>query len=151
MKKIPACLFLDTNVFIIGFADSNSAEFKILQWAGIGQKKAAEVEIVVSAELLEQISRVAKRLENKDWSGQILGRIWRDLSLRYVVLDTTEFFKVEVAGSIPREDISVYLTAKTGKAECFISSNHELLRSIVKKTGEFECLTPKQFVEKYFN
>jgi len=45
--------------------------------------------------------------------------------------------------------IGVYLTARNGHAECFVSSNHELIQALVHETGEFECLTPEQFVGKY--
>ncbi len=50
---------------------------------------------------------------------------------------------------IPQEDIGIYLTAHNGQARYFISSNRELIRALVEKTGEFECFTPQEFVEKY--
>ena len=50
---------------------------------------------------------------------------------------------------IPREDIGVYLTALNGKAECFVSANHELIRILARQSKAFECLSPSAFVEKY--
>jgi predicted nucleic acid-binding protein len=47
--------------------------------------------------------------------------------------------------------IEVYLTARNGQANCFISANHELIRALVQHTGEFECLTPAEFVAKYIS
>ncbi len=149
MAVAPTSVFLDTNVYIIGLADPNSYEHQILEWAGFGQKQTSSVEVVVSQELFEQILRVAKRLKNKDWGGELLARIWQNLNLCYVLLDAKEFSRVEALGVIPREDVGVYLTAKAGKAQCFVSANHELIRTVAEKTGEFECLTPEDFVKKY--
>lgn len=149
MTAMPTCVFLDTNVYIIGMADSSSPEYQILKWAGLGQKSSGPVEVVVSEELLDQISRVAKRLRNKDWSGELLGRIWQDLKVCYVLLDSREYSKLEALGIIPREDVGIYLTARAGKAQCFVSANHELVRALAEKTQEFECLTPEAFVNQY--
>ena len=60
--------------------------------------------------------RVAKRLQNKDWNGEIVGRIWQDFQVCYVLLDENELEIIENSGNIPREDTGVYLTAKTGEA-----------------------------------
>lgn len=38
-------------------------------------KQSSLIEVVISEILLEEILRVAKRLRNKDWSGEIIGRI----------------------------------------------------------------------------
>ncbi|MEB3337683.1 MAG: hypothetical protein VKJ46_09485 [Leptolyngbyaceae bacterium] len=149
MRLTPACIFLDTNVYIIGAADSESPESRILEWVGFGRKGSAQVEVVVSEELLEQISRVARRLRNKDWGGELLGRIWQNLNVCYVLLDDQEYSELELSGVIPREDIGVYLTAKAGKAGCFVSSNHKLIRVLAQRTGEFECFTPEEFVNQY--
>jgi predicted nucleic acid-binding protein len=46
---------------------------------------------------------------------------------------------------IPSEDIEIFLTAKLGKADCFVSDNRELLQAI----ADFECLTPNNFRQKY--
>jgi len=62
MKDIPKRIFFDTNVYIIGVADSASAEREILVWAGFEERKEKSVEVVVSEELFDQILRVAKRL-----------------------------------------------------------------------------------------
>ncbi|HAX78157.1 MAG TPA: hypothetical protein DCY88_20640 [Cyanobacteria bacterium UBA11372] len=142
-------VFFDTNVYIIGAADPNTYESRLLQWVGFGEEEPSSVEVVVSEELFDQILRVAKRLKNKDWGGELLGRIWQNLNVCYVLLDADEFSRVEALGIIPREDVGVYLTAKTGKAQCFVSSNHELIRALAEQTGEFECLNPEEFANKY--
>ena len=142
-------VFFDTNVYIIGAADPNTYESRLLQWVGFGEEESSSVEVVVSEELFDQILRVAKRLKNKDWGGELLGRIWQNLNVCYVLLDADEFSRVEALGIIPREDVGVYLTAKTGKAQCFVSANHELIRALAEQTGEFECLNPEEFANKY--
>ena len=146
---IPSRVFLDTNVYIVGVANATSAEWKILLWLGFGSPRLDVAEVVISAEVIEQILRVAKRLKNKDWAGSIVARIWQNLKLRYVLVNEPGFQQTDTFQWLPREDIGVYLTAKLGKADCFISSNHELIRVIAAETGEFECLNPEDFVRRY--
>ncbi len=149
MRDIPSRIFFDTNVYIIGFADSHSAEWEILVWAGFGGQNANSVEVVVSEELFDQILRVAKRLKNKDWGSQIVASMWQNFNIYNVYLEAEGLATTEALGVIPREDVGVYLTASKGKSQCFVSSNHKLIQSLVKETGEFECLTPQDFVKKY--
>ncbi|NES70620.1 MAG: PIN domain-containing protein [Okeania sp. SIO2D1] len=149
MTVSPSRIFFDTNVYIIGFAAPESNEFRCLQWAGLGQKQSSLIEVVISEILVKEILRVAKRLRNKDWSGEIVNKIWQNLQVFYVLVDEDELEIIENLGNIPREDAGVYLTAKTGKAQCFVSANYKLVKAIVEKTGEFECLTPEAFVNKY--
>ncbi|MBI1800329.1 MAG: hypothetical protein HYR71_01715 [Chloroflexi bacterium] len=145
----PSRLFLDTNVYIIGAQDTHSPEAEILRWAGWGESEPAPVEVVASPELFDQIARVARRLRHKDWSGELIGRIWRYLRVHVVVLDPVELARLEASSRIPREDASIYLTAHAGQTDCFVSSNHELVRALLTTVGDFECLTPEQFVTKY--
>lgn len=154
--KLPLRIFLDTNVYILGAGNSQSNEGMILSTLGFlgkvsDSKLADSSELVVSQELLEQISRVAKRLQNKDWSGELIGRIWQNLNIHYVLIESQAFIALKKQGLIPREDIGVYLTAQIGDADCFVSANHKLIRSLVQDTQEFECLTPAAFVEKYLD
>jgi predicted nucleic acid-binding protein len=142
-------LFFDTNVYIVGAADRQSDEGLILDWLGFWGKNSSDVEVIISEELLEQISRVAKRLRNKDWAGELIGRIWQNLNVHYVFLDDQAFTVLEEQAIIPREDIGVYLTAQTGQAQCFVSANYGLIRSLVQETQEFACLTPAEFVKEY--
>jgi len=146
----PSRVFLDTNVFIIGAAYEDGAEAKILRWLGYGEENASSVEVVVSQDLFQQILRVGKRLKNKDWGAQIVGHLWNDLNLVYVLVNQEEVEEVLRQGKVPREDITVYLAARNGLAQCFVSSNHVLIRALCQQTGEFECLTPQEFAEKYF-
>lgn len=107
--------------------------------------------VIISEELIDQITRVAKRLKNKDWSGEIIGRIWQNLKFFYVPIDDFELAEMDALGVITREDVGVYLTAKVGQSQCFISANHKLIKILVQQTGEFECLMPSEFVNKYLN
>jgi predicted nucleic acid-binding protein len=150
--RLPSPIFLDTNVYIIGTVDSTSPERKILEYLGFDSKEKKEDSIVlISDELIEQILRVSKRIKNKDLGGEILGRIWQCLNVYYVFLNYQELFALENLGSIPREDVGVYLTARTGGASCFVSANHKLIKALVDITGEFECLTPDEFFKKYLS
>jgi len=149
MTTVPELIFLDTNVYLIGAVDLNSYEGQILQWLGWETQGNDGIEVVISDELIDQISRVAKRLKNKDWAGEIIGRIWQKLKVRYVQIDDFVWAKMESEGVIPREDIGVYLTAKAGQSQYFVSANHKLIRILAQETGEFECLTPFEFVSKY--
>lgn len=71
------------------------------------------------------------------------------MRVRYVLLDVTEAATLDREGVIPREDVDVYLTAKQGQAECFVSANRELVRAMASQTDVFECLSPEAFVDKY--
>lgn len=60
-------VFLDTNVYILGTINLQSYEAQILDWLGFSDQSTT-VKVIVSEELTNQISRVSKRLKNKDWS-----------------------------------------------------------------------------------
>jgi hypothetical protein len=145
---LPSRVCLDTNVYLVGAADENSPESRILRWLGF-EGEAPMAEAVVSEALFNQILRVSRRLHDKDWAGALLYRIWRGMKLLYVQLDESELVAVEADGRIPREDIEIYLTARAGKSEVFVSSNHELVQALGARTGEFESCTPEAFVERY--
>jgi predicted nucleic acid-binding protein len=149
VKEPPRRLFLDTNVFIVGAAFEHSPEAVILDWAGFASPRKADVVILVSGALFRQISRVAQRLRDKDWGGEIIARIWRNMTVDFVLLDEAEIRRWETAGAVPREDVTVYLTALRGGADCFVSANHELVRVLAQQSDSFVCLTPAQFVEAY--
>lgn len=142
-------VFLDTNVYIVGAGNTEGVEWQILSWLGFDGSQSAAAEIVVSTELIEQILRVGKRLQGKDWAASIVSRMWQNLKLRYVLIDKHEYAELSALGWLPKEDIGVYLAAKQGRAECFVSSNHELIRAMVTETKDFECLKPQDFANKY--
>lgn len=146
---MPKRIFLDTNVYIVGVADAKSVEWRILQWLGFDGSQPPQAEVVVSTELIEQILRVAKRLQSKDWAGSIVSRMWQNLNLRYVLVNENEYEQLEALGWLPREDIGVYLAAKQGSTDYFISSNYGLIRAVVTRTEEFECFTPEDFATQY--
>jgi predicted nucleic acid-binding protein len=141
---------LDTNVYIIGTQDPDSDEAQILRAIGYYGKEQIqlEAEIILSPELIDQVRRVGKYLWNKDKAGFVLGIIWSRLNIYYVTPNEqwrNLLQEIINAGNIPTEDIEVFLTALLGDADCFISSNRELIKAI----ANFECLTPHDFLTKY--
>ncbi len=78
-----------------------------------------------------------------------MASIWQNFNICNVYLEAEELANIEALGVIPREDVGVYLTASKGVAQCFVSANHKLIRSLVSETEEFECLTPENFANKY--
>ena len=142
-------LFLDTNIFIIGDADKTSQESVILEALGYRHKSPIlQVEIILSDELLDQIRRVGKYLYGKDQAGQLISNIWRWFDIFYVpstVNWSEEKLRLINTQIIPSEDIEIYLSAKYGGANCFVSGNRELLKAI----ADFECLTTDAFINKY--
>ncbi|MEA5511804.1 hypothetical protein VB715_18695 [Crocosphaera sp. UHCC 0190] len=143
-------LCLDTNVYIIGIEEIDSPEAEILRAIGFFGKEyqIIKAEIVLSNEIIDQVRRVGKYLWNKDKAGFAIGLIWSRLNFHYVNIDEqwrNLLTEIVASGSIPSEDIEVYLTVKLGLSDCFISSNRELIKAI----ADFECLTPTEFVRKY--
>lgn len=142
-------LFLDTNIYILGAADATTPEGQILAWLEQIEPNTHQIEILISEEVIDQILRVAKRLTNKDRAGQLINQILNYSGIRYVSLENNEIEFWLAQNTIPREDVEVYLTARTGKAQCFVSANHKLIRALAEQNQEFECLTPAEFVQKY--
>ncbi len=142
MSKIKR-LCIDTNVYIIGIQEVNSDEAKIIESIGYYGKQYTQIEaeIILSPELIDQIRRVGKYLWNKDKAGLVLGLIWSNLNIFYVT-PNAEWWnllkEINLTGNIPTEDIEVFLTAKFGLTDCFVSSNRELIKAI----ADSECLTP---------
>lgn len=146
MPSLPKSIFFDTNIYIFGALDLDSDENKILSLLKNSDQKT---KVVFSQELIDQILRVGKRLQNKDWSSSLLARLWQQLKIDFIFVDDQDIQAIADAGIIPREDAGVYLTAKQGQAKCFVSRNYKLIRALVEQTEEFECLTPKEFLQKY--
>jgi predicted nucleic acid-binding protein len=148
MSVQPFRIFLDTNIYIIGIGQPDSSEASILRWVS-DRVSQSSAQLIISAILLREISRVATRLNHKDWAGQIINDIWTTLNPEQVTIAPEEFLQLQSSGILPREDIGVYLTARTGKVDCFVSANYKLIAALVSQTQEFECLTPEEFVQKY--
>jgi len=74
MASLPELIFLDTNIFIFGALDPDSDENKILS---VLQKdrNPNRLSVIVSQELIDQILRVGKRLQNKNWASDLLARL----------------------------------------------------------------------------
>jgi predicted nucleic acid-binding protein len=144
-------IFLDTNIFIIGDADKQSPESCILEALGYRNKPILlDAEIILSEELVDQIRRVSKYLYGKERARSVLSGIWKWLNIHYVP-STIDWHdeKSSLIDSkiIPSEDIEIYLSAKYGEAQCFISGNRKLIQAI----ADFECLTAENFIHKYLS
>ena len=148
-SSLPKSIFLDTNIYILGTLDLDSDESKILSLLVNDENKDQQTSVIFSQELIDQILRVGKRLQNKDWSSGLLTRLWQQLPVNFIFLEDQDIQAIVDAGIIPREDAGVYLTAKQGKAQCFVSRNYKLIRALIEQTEEFECFTPSEFLQKY--
>ncbi|MGK7892082.1 MAG: hypothetical protein AB4372_00090 [Xenococcus sp. (in: cyanobacteria)] len=145
-------LCLDTNIYIIGTQEPNSEEAKILNAIGYYGKEYTELsaEIILSSEIIDQIRRVGKYLWGKDKASLVLNFLFSRLNI-YYVHPNGEWHRLStelnLSRKIPTEDIEIFLTAKYGNADCFVSGNRQLIQAI----AEFECLTPTDFVDKYLS
>ena len=45
----------------------------------------------------------------------------------------------------------LYLTAKAGQCQYFISANYKLIKVLVEESGDFVSLTPSEFVSQYMD
>jgi predicted nucleic acid-binding protein len=144
-------VFLDTNIYITGDANKQSFESIIFEAFGYRNKpKLFEAEIILSNEVLDQIRRVSKYLYDKDQAGEIISNIWHWFDIFYVPVTVQwqeEQLLLNNSTVIPSENIEIYLTAKFGKADCFVSGNRELIKSI----ADFQCLTPEDFINQYIS
>jgi predicted nucleic acid-binding protein len=143
---IPPRIFVDTNIFIIGSQISDSAEARILTWLGYWGDYPPAATVIISDILISELSRVGIRLRNKDWASILIDQVWRNLDYESVEINPVEFLTLQTNSLLPREDIGVDLTAKTGQAEYFISANYKLIRTLAVETQDFQCLTPEEFV-----
>ncbi|MFM7577773.1 MAG: PIN domain-containing protein [Microcystaceae cyanobacterium] len=142
-------IFLDTNIFIIGDVDQQSSESLILEALGYRNKPIfLNAEIIISEELIDQIRRVSKYLYGKDQAGAIIANIWQWLNIYYLPSTTNwEQDKQNLISEniIPSEDIEIYLSAKYGQTDCFVSGNRRLIQAI----ADFECLNAESFIKTY--
>jgi len=145
----PQRLFLDTNVFIIGSVMPDSPEASILEWLGFFNRRKSSPVVIVSDVLIEQILRVGRRVGGKDYSGELIVRLWQNLSVDHVTLKDEALHRLNQTGAIPREDVAIFLTAVVGRAECFVSANYKLIKALAAIERVFECLTPTEFVTQY--
>ncbi|MBO1345968.1 MAG: hypothetical protein EBE86_000525 [Hormoscilla sp. GUM202] len=79
---------------------------------------------------------------------RIVDRIWQNLNCVFVPETdelNAEAEQIIANQSIPAEDIFIYLTAKYGEADCFVSGNRELIKAI----ADFPCFTPEDFVQLF--
>ena len=145
----PRRLFLDTNVYIIGSVMRNSAEGSILEWLGFFERQVDSPTVLVSEALIEQILRVGRRVGGKDYGGELVNRLWANLSVEHVILADDASQRLIEEDAIPREDIFIFLTALVGGVDCFVSANYRLIKALATTNQLFECLTPAEFVARY--
>ena len=140
-------IFLDTNIYIISQLIPLSPEEKLLQLRGFYDKipSSNEIQVIISQELINQLLRVCKRLQGKDWSSKLVDQIWCNLNCLFIPEtqemeeEAKQLLKTKL---IPSEDIFIYLTAKWGQVDYFISGNRELIKAI----EDFECFTVEEFL-----
>ena len=137
----PQVVLIDTNVIVegaINLASSvDSPETRVWSAFVEGKLKAAFSDV-----LLSEVIAVARRLSGKDFASK----------LRSQILDKAEIvpkwrlapYISRLSGEVPKEDIVHAALATAVRATYVISNNREFLRSL---KGEFECVTPKSFVE----
>ena len=143
-------IFLDTNIYIIGQLIPLSPEEQLLKLLEFYDKKpSSEIQVIISQELINQLLRVGKRLQGKDWSSKLVDQIWCNFNCLFIPetkemeQEAKQLLKTKL---IPSEDIFIYLTAKWGQVDYFISGNRELIKAI----ADFECFTVEEFLENYF-
>ena len=142
-KKVKKVV-VDTNIFIIGFLDFVSGK-KSVDADIIRALLKREFILVLSKELEEQIARVGKRVKDKDWAGYTRSAIWSSAKINYVAIPEDAGL-MERYKEVPRKDLLIFLTALFGNADYLVSKNREFIRKTVN-TGEFQCLTPDEFVK----
>ncbi|MEM7028462.1 MAG: PIN domain-containing protein [Chloroflexota bacterium] len=142
----PRRILLDTNIFILGYLDLQSPEAVLLE----NLMNRSNITLIFSNDLEEQIRRVGKRLQHKDWVGALLHYIWRSFQVDYVYILPDEIIDVEAISDIPSEDIGIYLTALRGRADCLVSGNHQFVKDAAEKQKKFECHNTESFLQLYF-
>jgi predicted nucleic acid-binding protein len=142
-------IFLDTNIYIIGQLKPLSPAEQLLKWLGYyTTNNQSQIKVIISQELINQILRVGKRLQGKDWAAKTVAQIWQNLNCLFIPETDemkTEASKMIAEKLVPSEDVFIYLTAKYGEVDIFVSENRELIKVI----ASFECLTSEEFIDKY--
>jgi predicted nucleic acid-binding protein len=141
----PVRVILDTNIYITGYVFPGSDEYRVLEVI----RRRRDI-VVFSHEIEDQIRRVGRRVQGKDYAGLILNTVWRDFVVDYVALPDLPFVVAErLAPGIPKEDVLVFLSAVAGQAACLVSNNREFLRESEAAQRAFRSLTPGQFLATY--
>ncbi|MDB9420659.1 PIN domain-containing protein [Microcystis aeruginosa CS-563/04] len=142
-------IFLDTNIYIIGQLKPLSPQERILTWLGYyTPNNQSSIKVIISQELINQILRVGKRLQGKDWAAKIVDQIWQNINCLFIpetIEMKAEASQIIAEKLLPSEDVFIYLTAKYGAAEIFLSENRELIKII----ADFDYLTSEEFLDKY--
>ena len=145
--QVIARAVLDTNIFIFGYSDLPEVEVEkqILQRLS-GNPRFT---LLLSAELEDQILRVAKRVKDKDWAGLLRFFIWNDFHVEWVPIPPVEALQQthrQAMETIPRKDRLIFLTALLGKADYLVSNNRDFVKAAAERQRLFKCVTPEEFL-----
>ena len=143
-------VFLDTNVFILGVVIPESPEAEILSRLGFqgNVEPTLDAKIIVCKALLDQIRRVGRRVGGKDFAGALISQVWQNLSVEFISIDDEEIAEVLHQGRIPREDIEIYLGARNGNVDYFVSGNHELVKAMGAEESLFASFDAQTFCDQ---
>lgn len=78
-------------------------------------------------------------------------RVWQSFSIDFVEVSEQDIraFYQAFPTLIPREDVSIFLTAVHGRANIMVSENHAFVRQAAEAQNLFACLTMQKFMEQY--
>ena len=138
-------VLVDTNVLVkaaIDFAtEQNSNEQRIIEllldW---------KMEIIYTVPILEEYSRVAKRLENKEFGSWLRYLVISAMDSYFVNVDECKELVRRFETKVPREDLLHFVACIVGNADYLISLNREFLKKAENKG--FHCVTPKEFLNQ---
>jgi hypothetical protein len=71
------------------------------------------------------------------------------MNVRFVTVDPHKSAEMVRAGAVTREDVDIFLAARAGEVDCFVSANRELVRTAAAQTNAFACLLPEEFFAEY--
>jgi predicted nucleic acid-binding protein len=149
-ERQPLKVVLDTNIFIQGFRDlaarEATSEAQILRACTL---RKGEVQLIFSAELMEQILRVARRLKGKDWAGLLRYLLLADYNISLVSDVMVTQLKAKHQESVPRKDLGIFAAALAGEAKVLISANRKFLKQAAEHQALFRCLEPTAFVQEF--
>ncbi len=95
---------------------------------------------------MEEYSRVAKRVENKEFGSWLRYLVLSAMDSYFVNVDECEEVARRFEGKIPREDLLHFVACVVGDCDYLISMNREFLKQAQNKG--FECVTPKEFLKQ---
>ncbi len=138
-------VLVDTNVFVIAaidFATEQHSDEKVI----IEHLLDRKMEIIYTVPMLEEYSRVAKRLEDKEFGSWLRYLVISAMESYFVNVDECQEIAKRFEGKIPREDLLHFVACVVGNADYLVSMNREFLKKAENKG--FQCVTPKEFLKR---